>query len=338
MTHLHGTEASAYAPESAGVGAWPYSSGMKATNPSTLLEFQRRFDSEEACEEYLFDWRWPDGFCCPRCQGHQATRLSTRRQYQCRSCRYQVSVTAGTALHRTKLPLQVWFWAMFLVGRHKKSISALQLQADLGLGSYRTAWLLLHKIRACFDESPAFPLEGRVEVDEAYVGGTEKGALPGRSASKKAIVVTAVEVLDNRKMGSARMRSIPDVTSKSLVPFIQQTVDISAVVETDGWRAYEQIARRGYQHEQHVSIGPRGGTFRLVLPAVHLLISNLKTWLRGRFHGVSRKYLPAYLAEFMYRFNRRREPPDLFGWVARRLMSRTSLTLSSLVATADVCA
>ena len=170
------------------------------------------------------------------------------------------------------------------------------------------------------------------------VGGSEKGVLPGRSASKKAIVVTAVEVLEDGKLGSARMKSIPDVTSKSLVPFIQQTVDTSSVVATDGWRAFERIARDGYQHEQHVSIGPRGGTFRPVLPAVHLLISNLKTWLRGRFHGVSRKYLPAYLAEFVYRFNRRRAPPNLFGWVARRLMTRETLTLSALKGTADVCA
>ena len=106
-----------------------------------------------------------------------------------------MSVTAGTALHRTKLPLRVWFWTIFLVARHKKSISALQLMADLLLGSYRTAWLLLHKTRACFDESRDYPLLGLVEVDEAYVGGSEKGVMPGRAASKKGIVVTGVEVL-----------------------------------------------------------------------------------------------------------------------------------------------
>ena len=140
----------------------------------------------------------------------QATRLSTRRQYQCHDCRHQTSVTAGTALHKTKLPLRVWFWAIFLVARHKKSISALQLMADLGLGSYRTAWLLLHKIRACFDESRDYPLLGLVEVDEAYVGGSEKGVMPGRAASKKGIVITGVEVLPSGRLGSARMKVIPD--------------------------------------------------------------------------------------------------------------------------------
>jgi len=311
---------------------------MRPTVPATVIDFQDHFDSEAACEEYLFSWRWPDGFRCPRCGGREATRLSTRRQYQCHECRHQVSVTAGTALHRTKLPLRAWFWAIFLVARHKKSISATQLQADLGLGSYRTAWLLLHKIRATFDESLDFPLKGLVEVDEAYVGGSEKGVMPGRAASKKGIVITGVEVLDSGKMGSARMKVIPDVKAESLVPFIVERVDVDATVATDGWAGFNEVERLGYHRERHVSKGPRNGAFHPVLDAVHLMISNLKTWLRGRFHGVSRKYLPTYVGEFMYRFNRRRSPPELFGWVIRRLMSGRSLTLGDLQATADVCA
>ena len=311
---------------------------MNATNPATLLEFQDRFDSETACEEFLFRWRWPEGFRCPRCGCWQATRLSTRRQYQCHDCRHQTSVTAGTALHKTKLPLRVWFWAIFLVARHKKSISALQLMADLGLGSYRTAWLLLHKIRACFDESRDYPLLGLVEVDEAYVGGSEKGVMPGRAASKKGIVITGVEVLPSGRLGSARMKVIPDVKAESLAPFVVENVDPDATVATDGWPGFNEIERLGYRRERHVSKGPRNAPFHPVLDGVHLMISNLKTWLRGRFHGVSRKYLPAYVAEFMYRFNRRRSPPDLFGWVTRRLMTRTSLTLGAIQATADVCA
>lgn len=310
---------------------------MRESNPANILEFQRRFDSEEACEAVLFRWRWPDGFRCPRCGGKEATRLSTRCLYQCRSCRHQVSVTAGTAMHKSKLPLRVWFWAIFLVARHKKGISALQLRADLGLGSYQTAWLLLHKIRACFGESPAFPLLGLVEVDEAYVGGTEKGVWPGRSASSKGIVVTAVEVRAAGRLGSARMKVIPDVRRESLVPFVEESVDPRATVATDGWAAFNELDRLGYHRERHVSKGPRNAPFRPVLNGVHLLISNLKTWLRGQFHGVSRKYLPAYVAEFLYRFNRRRSPPDLFGWVIRRLMSRPAATLDALKATADVC-
>jgi transposase-like protein len=308
---------------------------MAPINPTTALEYQDRFRTEEDCEEFLFQWRWPEGFRCPRCGGEEATKLSTRRQYQCRSCRYQVSVTAGTALHRTKLKLRVWFYAIFLVARHKKSVSALQLQADLGLGSYRTAWLLLHKIRACFDESLDFPLSGLVEVDETYVGGTEKGALHGRAAGKKGIVVTGVEVKPKGRLGDARMQVIPDVKARSLMPFIRKNVDPSATVATDGWPGFLKVSEEFAEHQRHVSIGPRNGTFHPVLNAVHLLISNLKTWLIGRFHGVSRKYLPAYTAEFMYRYNRRGSPPDIFGWVMRRLMARDTITLGVLREYAD---
>lgn len=224
------------------------------------------------------------------------------------------------------------------MAHHKKSTSALQLQADLGLGSYRTPWLLLHKIRACFDESTEYPLRGLVEVDEAYVGGTRRGVRTGRSAGNKGIVVSGVEVLPTARLGSARMQVIPNVKAKSLVPFVVENVDLDAVVATDGWPAFNKLEQLGFQRERNVSRGSPGAPFHPVLNAVHLLFSNLKTWLRGRFHGVGRRYLPAYVADFMYRFNRRRSPPDLFGWVTRRLMTRTSLPLNALQATADVCA
>src|SRR5262245_52261284 len=185
---------------------------MRPECPSSVLEFQRRFGTEEACEAFLFAWRWPQGFRCPRCGASKSWRLGGRALYQCASCHHQASVTAGTALHKSKLPLTVWFWAVFLVGRHKKGISALQLQADLELGSYRTAWLLLHKIRACFGESEAFPLRGLVEVDETYVGASRRGrGSRGRAAGEhQSIVVAGVEVRRG-SLGSLRMQAVPDV-------------------------------------------------------------------------------------------------------------------------------
>jgi hypothetical protein len=216
------------------------------------------------------------------------------------------------------------------VGRHKKSISALQLQADLGLGSYRTAWLLLHKIRACFDESQDFPLRGEVEVDETLVGACMKGDPPGKDPGHKSIVVAAVEVRE-RSLGSLRMRHVPDYTSDSLAGFVHRNVAKGSHVHTDGWAAYHRLAREGYKRSETISTHqPRGARHLLSLRGVHTVFGNLKTWLTGRFHGVSPKYLPAYLAEFTYRFNRRREPSDLFGWVTRRLMHRRSLTLGAL--------
>lgn len=301
---------------------------MKNDSPKTLREFLARFSTEEACEDYLARWRWPRGFVCPHCESRGAWRIARRRLYQCRSCRAQVSVTAGTAMHRSKLPLTTWFWAMFLVGRHKKGISALQLQADLGLGSYESAWLLLHKIRACFSESTDYPLKGVVEVDETLIGARAKGDPPGKDPGHKSIVVAAVEVRRQGGLGSLRLQQVPDYSSQSLAGFVVDNVESGSHLNTDGWSGYDVLEHEGYTRRETISSLQRGGKFhRLGLKAVHLVFSNLKTWLRGRFHGVSKRYLPAYLAEFSYRFNRRRSPPDLFGWVVRRLMHAEPRTL-----------
>ena len=304
---------------------------MKKDVPATLAEFQARFGTEAACEEYLARWRWPDGFICPKCTSHGAWRIARRRLHQCRACRHQVSVTAGTVMHRSKLPLTTWFWAIFLVARHKKGISALQLQADLGIGSYGSAWLLLHKIRSAFDESRQYPLEGLVEVDETLIGARGKGDPPGKDPGHKSIVVAAAEVRNDKGLGSLRLRKVPDYTSDSLAGFVREVVARGSRLETDAWASYDTLEREGYRRREYVaSRQPRGAKHRVDLRGVHLVFSNLKTWLRGRFHGVSSRYLPAYLAEFSYRFNRRRSPPDLFGWVVRRLVQGEPTSLREI--------
>lgn len=303
---------------------------MKPTLPRTVLEFQERFPDEAACQAYLAEWRWPGGFVCPSCSGRRACRLERRGLYQCLACRHQASVTAGTAMHRSKLPLRTWFWAIFLVGRHKRGISALQLQSDLGLGSYRTAWLLLHKIRACFDENGAFPLRGHVEVDETLLGAHMKGDAPGKDPGHKAIVVAAVEVT-GKAMGSLRMAHVPDYTGKSLAGFVRLHVEKGSHLHTDGWRSYQRLEEQGYRRTTAVSSHqPRGAAHQIGMPSIHTVFGNLKTWVNGCHHGVSQKYLPAYLGEFTYRFNRRGNLPNLFGWVIRRLMNRPPATLAAL--------
>ncbi len=131
---------------------------MPATpsSPSTWLGFADMFPDETSCEQWLAEWRWPDGFRCPACDGQDAYRLASRPLWQGCSCRRQTSLTAGTALHRTKLPLRIWLYALWLIAIRKVSISALQLQRETGLGSYKTAWLLLHKVRATLEESPDY--------------------------------------------------------------------------------------------------------------------------------------------------------------------------------------
>lgn len=303
---------------------------MQPDSPSSILEFQQRFATEEACEAYLFAWRWPHGFACPRCDGRTFARLSRRSLYQCGRCHHQASVTAGTALHKSKLPLRVWFWAIFLVARDKKGISALQLQRELGLGSYRSAWLLLQKIRRCFGESEAYPLRGFVEVDETYVDGVERGAQNGRGRGrKKSLVVAAVEVTP-KGLGALRLRAIPSPTRHELLSFVGKSVQTGSTVATDGWNGYYYLDLLGFRRKVHVE---KYGLPPSALRGVHLVISNLKTWLQGRYHGSVRpKYLPAYLDEFAYRFNRRFSPPRIFGWVARRLATRLPRTLREIQA------
>ena len=157
--------------------------------PRTIMELEQRFSSDEACRQYLFDLRWPCGFSCPRCGHHVAWHMS-RHLYLCASCRFQVSVTAGTIFQDTRKPLTLWFRAMWGVTSQKLGISALGLKRELGLGSYRTAWTWLHKLRRAMVRPGRDRLSGTVEVDEIYIGGVKKGKR-GRGADGKALVLVA---------------------------------------------------------------------------------------------------------------------------------------------------
>ncbi len=179
--------------------------------PKTLQEFQAAFPDGEACWEAVRRARWPEGFICPRCGHDESSWISTRRLEQCRRCRYQCSVTAGTVFHRTRVPLLTWFWAIFFLARHKKGISALQLQRDTGLGSYETAWTMLHKLRSTLGPRPRERLTGLVEVDETYVGARERGLRGGRQLVGKTLVAGAVEHRPHHA-GRARLAVIQGLT------------------------------------------------------------------------------------------------------------------------------
>lgn len=168
------------------------------------MEFQRRFASEEACRPYLAASRWPDGSCCPRCNHREALELPGRLLWRCLACGYDTSVTAGTVLHRTRTPLTQWFWAASLVTSHTPGVSALQLQRQLGIARYETAWVMLHKLRRAMVWPDREALHTAVEVDETYIGGLEAGLRGGRALENKALVVAAVEV---RGRGSGRVGS-----------------------------------------------------------------------------------------------------------------------------------
>lgn len=282
--------------------------------PRSIVEFQRRFPDEAACREYLFACRWPDGFVCPRCGSTAATVHRPRLLWQCSSCRHQVSVTAGTVLHKTRTPLHLWFWAAYLTATGTPGISALQLQRQLGLGRYEAAWVMLHKLRRAMVAPERSRLRGYVEVDDTYVGGVDTGRRGGRDAFGLAsIVVVAIEVREGG-LGRLRMAVVEDLSADSLCGFVENNVEEGSTVRTDAWQGYRRLARIGYDHQpfSQRAAAFAGGEETDAVPRAHRVIGNLKTWLSGTYKGVSEHQLQAYLDEFVFRFNRRRTPMAAF--------------------------
>ena len=284
--------------------------------PTTMLDFMHQFPDDDACRAYLEKVRWPNGFVCSRCQGTNASYVAIRRLRQCAACRYQVSVTAGTVFHATQTSLQKWFLAIFFLSRHKQGISALQLQRDLGLGSYQTAWTMLHKLRSALGRRTGQLLKGVVEADEAFVGGSRSGGKRGRGAPNKSIVVVMVEQREHTA-GSAALEIVPDASWETLGPTVRGQIEgANTTVVTDGHRGYSPLQSAGVDHEATTLATPHAASE--VLPWAHTIISNLKAWLRGTFRGVSHKHLDRYLKEFTYRLNRRWNEDKLFYYLTRR--------------------
>ena len=271
--------------------------------PKDLLELEARFSTEEACRAYLFQLRWPTGFECPRC-GERKAWPASELLWECSGCHRQTSVTAGTIFQDSRLPLTLWFRAVWWVTSQKNGVSAMGLQRVLGLKSYKTAWTMLHKLRHAMVRPGRDRLQGRVEVDEAFVGGEEEG-VHGRQTESKAMIAVAVEE-DGDGIVRIRMRRIPDASAESLMPFIESSVEPGSLVHTDGWRGYEPLNRKDYRHKITFLAGNHKTASEL-MPRVHLAVALLKRWLLGTHQGgVSMEHLDAYLDEFTFRFNRRK--------------------------------
>jgi transposase-like protein len=272
--------------------------------PRNQAEFESRFSSEQACRQYLFALRWPEGFVCPRC-AQSGGWLTKRGLVMCRRCGYQASLTAGTIFQGSRKPLQTWFRAIWALTADKGGASALAVQRLLELGSYQTAWTWLHKLRRAMVRPDQDRLSGRVEVDETYFGGRAEGR-PGRSPDTKALIVIAAEE-DGRKIGRIRMQKVPDASAKSLQGFIARVVESGSVIHTDGWVGYKGLAAKGYVHEPTAQGRlDLPGAGQDLLPRAHRVSSLLRRWVMGTHQGaVSQDHLDYYLDEFTFRFNRR---------------------------------
>src|SRR5215831_9309960 len=283
--------------------------------PKTLRQFQADFATEAACQRYLTMCRWPDGFICPRCGHGRAYELVNQRRNQCAKCRHQVSLTSGTVLHRTKIPLTYWFWAAYLMTTDKRGVSALLLQRQLGLSSYETVWMMLHKLRRAMVNAAREPLHGEVEVDETWVGGQQAGLRGSRQLKGRlaALVLVAVEKR-GKASGRVRMGVIPDFKAKTIIPFLVQNISPGSTIYTDGLKSFEGLSQAGFKHVpriQPLRSQLRKGA-RSAVPLADRAIGNLQQWLIGTHHGVSKDQLQVYLDEFVFRHNRRKHPMAAF--------------------------
>jgi transposase-like protein len=275
--------------------------------PRSVGELQAWFPTDADCLDYLEWLRWPAGFACAACGHHGAWRLADGR-VMCSGCGDRTSVTAGTIFDRTRTPLTVWFTACWLFATGKDGISALSLKRTLEIGSYQTAWAMLHRIRSVLVRPGRDRLAGTVEVDETYIGGVEAGLRGGRARGKKILTGIAVEIREPRGFGRCRLLPLVDASAASLHAFVNEYVEPGARVITDGWPSYRGLDKLGYVHEPRSqrAARARGEDAGELLPAVHRVASLAKRWLLGTHQGsVDNAHLASYLNEFAFRFNRR---------------------------------
>lgn len=305
--------------------------------PKSVEDFRKLLGSDKACIDYLIRSRWPDGFKCPECGNETYWRRKNRNLLLCRSCRKDVSPTTGTLMHGSHIPIHKWFWAAYLVSTLTPGISALQLQRQLGLGSYRTAWYMLNRLRMGMVNDNRDKLNGIVEADEAIVGGPAKGKI-GRGAAQaahKSLVLGAVEInsYQNKKgkvrerAGRVRLQVVGHASAATIKRFLKNNVMNGSSIRTDGWKGYSKNALIDYKHDMHIQGESKA---HQLAPHIHRVFSNLKTWLKGTHHGVEPKYLQGYLDEFVFRFNRRQVPMAAFQTLLGITSTKSPVSLKNL--------
>jgi transposase-like protein len=296
--------------------------------PMSLADLMTQFSTEERCRELLRRLRWPTDVECPRCK-QAAVELETDKElFYCKSCDYQFSVTAGTIFNDSHLPLKTWFMATMLLCEAKKGISACQIQRTLGLGSYKTAWYLCHRIRAAMAEVDKPMLDGQLEIDETYVGGRGHGlAERGRGTRKRPVLGI------RQRNGELRLFHAKNVTGRSLERFIRKNVSENVeIIFTDDLYTYRGITKRMGMRGKHQVIRHRKGEYvrgEAHTNSIESAFSLFKRGLRGSWHKLSPKHLQAYLEEMCFRFNRRNSC-DLFVDTLRHMITAPALTFERL--------
>ena len=264
----------------------------------SLAQILKRYPNEKACAEYLYNFKWPDGFVCPVCGHRHGYALNRPGRYQCAKCRHQTSITANTVMHRTHLPLTKWFWASYLVACDKRGISALTLAGRISV-SYETAWYLLKRIRMAMEARDAhYTLAGIIEFDDSYFGAKIKGK-EGRGAGNQGVFVAVGKDKEGRPQ-YLKMLTTPNIQIPSVQKFVNENLDEGSTVETDGFRSYRKPLADNYTHLAE-DFSPDSEHLKWL----HRIIGNAKAFIIGTYHGTSTKHLQMYQSEYCYRFYRR---------------------------------
>jgi len=294
----------------------------------SLVGFSRRYNSKEECEKKLFGIKWPNGFICPRCGCREYYAISTRHTLECKECKHQTSLTAGTILHKTRTDLVFWFWIIYLVCSDKRGVSASFISNHLQL-SYKTAWLILHKIRkAMQDRDSLYKLTGMIEMDETFIGSPSEGNNKRGRGSEKAKVVIEVSI-KNDSVFYANMNIVESVNKENIKGLLRNNVGKDQIIKTDGWKAYNVCKELGHAHIVSVISKTKEKAHKL-FKWVHILAENVKAFIEGTYHGIGKKHLQSYLNEFCYRFNRRFLGNQIFNRLLKAAVLSKGITYPEL--------
>jgi transposase-like protein/ribosomal protein L37AE/L43A len=268
--------------------------------------FDAAYGSEEQCHASLVAWRWPEGFECPDCRGkaHCVVKRGARKLFQCDACRKQTSVRAGTIFASSKLPLRVWFKAMYHLTQSKQGISGLELSRRLGI-TYNAAWKLKHKLaQVMLERNAKKRLKGMVQIDDAYLGGEREGSV-GRGAEGKTPFVAAVETTNDGKPHKIILRRVKAFSKAELRKLAGAALESGAEVVSDGLNCFAAVTDAGCAHTAIITGSGKKAVKTPAFKWVNTALGNIKSAIIGTYRAVGKKHVPRYLAEFEYRFNRR---------------------------------
>lgn len=294
----------------------------------TFTQFQKQFLTEEACYEYLYKMKWPEGFRCPKCQHDACYAITTRHNplYECKKCDHQTTLTVDTIFEKTRTDLTVWFAAIFLVAHDKRGVSATLIAKELEI-SYQTAWTMMQKIRkAMADRDAQYTLSGLVEIDDFYIGAPTENGKRGRGTDKNQVLVA----LSKNQKGHplfVKMEVIEDMKKETVESFVTEHIEANSTLQADGHRTVPTLKDRYHIEAKKFDAKEDPGHLKWI----HTIISNLKSFVQGTFHGLDSRHLQRYLDEFSFRFNRRKFTGELFNRLLQSCLSTNTITYPELI-------